>query len=416
MSFRGQSRNATTGRMPLYNDQTAQRRHRPDYWLLLIAALLLTIGLVVVYAISPGLAAHQNVSEQYYVSKQLIAISLGVVAFVISSLLPLRFWKRYYKGLAIAAAVAAIVVLFFGQEVYGATRWIQIGGISFQSVELVKFAFIMWLGIFLSERMKTGQVASVDRTLKPLAIVLGAMALVIAVFQSDLGSTGVIFAIALVMTFLAGLPFRIIGYGLCIVALLTLGLVATSSYRRDRFTTFLHPDRDCLTTGYQACQALIAIGSGGMTGKGLSRSVQAYGYLPEAANDSIFAISAEIFGYVGIVVILGLFVALFARLKRIIERLDDEYTRLIVAGVLAWLSTQAIINIGAMIGLLPLKGITLPLVSYGGTSLLFVMAALGVAYQASRYTSHAPVRLGNKQGERSAIPVHRTNDVTRSGL
>ena len=155
--------------------------------------------------------------------------------------------------------------------------------------------------------------------------------------------------------------------------------------------TYLHPTSDCQTTGYQACQALITIGSGGMFGLGLGRSVQAYGYLPESANDSIFAIYAEKFGFIGVSVLLGLFMALFSRLKNILERAPNAYTRLIATGILAWLSTQAIINIGAMIGLLPLKGITLPFISYGGTSLVFVTAALGLAFNISRYTSYGPV-------------------------
>ena len=139
--------------------------------------------------------------------------------------------------------------------------------------------------------------------------------------------------------------------------------------------TFLQPETDCLGAGYQTCQALIAVGSGGLTGQGLTSSGQAFGYLPEAANDSIFAIMAEKFGFLGMSCILGLFVAFFARLKRIMEHTEDLESRLIVAGVLAWMSTQAIINIGAMIGLLPLKGITLPFISYGGTSVIFVTAA-----------------------------------------
>ncbi len=129
-----------------------------------------------------------------------------------------------------------------------------------------------------------------------------------------------------------------------------------------------------------------------MFGLGLGNGVQAFGYLPEAANDSIFAILAEKFGFVGISIVMGLYVLLFSRFKRIIERTKDPFSRLFVVGVLAWISTQTIINIGAMIGLLPLKGITLPFISYGGTSILFIMAALGVVFQISRYTSYEPIR------------------------
>jgi cell division protein FtsW len=184
-----------------------------------------------------------------------------------------------------------------------------------------------------------------------------------------------------------------------VVAIGVFLAISTSGYRRSRVQTFLNPTADCQGAGYQSCQALIAVGSGGMFGLGLARSVQAYGYLPEAANDSIFAIYAEKFGFLGSAVLIGLFVALFARVMKIFERAPDDYMRLLVAGVLAWLSTQAIINIGAMVGLLPLKGITLPFISYGGTSLLFVGAAVGLVFAVSRYTSFR-ISMEVKEGSR----------------
>jgi len=156
-------------------------------------------------------------------------------------------------------------------------------------------------------------------------------------------------------------------------------------------TTFLHPEQNCQTTGYQECQALISVGSGGVLGLGLGYSVQAYGYLPEASNDSIFAIMAEKFGFIGTVSILVIYGFFVARLKRIAERVPDQFQRLLVIGVMTWLSIQMIINVGAMTGLLPLKGITLPLISQGGTSLIFLAAALGIVFQISRYTSYSVI-------------------------
>ena len=174
-------------------------------------------------------------------------------------------------------------------------------------------------------------------------------------------------------------------------------LIATSAYRRDRLFTYLHPERDCQGTGYQACQAVISVGSGGLFGKGLGRGVQGFGYVPEAANDSIFAIYAEKFGFVGVVALLCVFMVLFTRLKNIMERTGDDFSKFIVAAVLAWLSVQTIINIGAMIGLLPLKGITLPFISYGGTSIIFMTAAVGIVFNISRYTSLSPI-LNSERG------------------
>jgi cell division protein FtsW len=189
------------------------------------------------------------------------------------------------------------------------------------------------------------------------------------------------------MAYIAGLPMRrilMIG-GVLLIALILA--VSVTPYRRDRLQAYLHPEANCQSSGYQACQALIAVGSGGIIGLGLGSSVQAYGYLPEAANDSIFAIYAEKFGFIGSVALLAVFVAFFARLKSIAERSEDDFSRLLVIGVLAWLSVQTLVNVGAMIGLLPLKGITLPFISYGGTSVVFTAAAVGLAFQASQYTS-----------------------------
>lgn len=367
----------------------SQRKHKPDYILVILSLALMAIGLVVVYAISPGLSAQKNVSENYYVVKQLIAVTLGIAAFITTSFIPITWWRRMERPLIIAAVIAALAVRLIGEEVNGAYRWIQVGGLSFQAAELIKFALLIWLAGFLSDRHRKGELADKDLTFKPLLIALLVIAVVVAKIQSDLGSTGVMVAIMAAMVFVVGLPLKRIAIIGCIIVAGTTLLIASSSYRRDRFATFLNPTRDCQSTGYQACQALIAVGSGGVAGLGLGKGVQAYGYLPEAANDSIFAILAEKFGFLGVSVLLGLFAAFFTRIKNIIERAPDTYSRLIATGVLAWLSTQAIINIGAMVGLLPLKGITLPFISYGGTSLLFITAAVGIVFQISRYTSYS---------------------------
>lgn len=371
--------------------EAGQRRHRPDYWLPIISVFLLVVGLIVIFAISPGLAVQRGVSSNYFVSKQLIAILLSIAAFVLLANTPLGFWRRCQLPLLIIAGVAALAVRLFGERVNGAYRWIQIGGLSFQAAELIKFALLIWAASFLVERLQEGTLSNGQRTLKPLLITTAVIGLIVGKIQSDFGSTAVMIGMLAAMAFVIGLPFRRIAMvgGAVLIGLVLL--IAPSDYRRTRLATFMHPENDCQNTGYQVCQALIAVGSGGMFGLGLAHSVQAYGYLPEAANDSIFAILAEKFGFVGVTVLLGLFIALCTRLFKIAEQAPDPYSRLIVVGVLAWLSTQAFINIGAMIGLLPLKGITLPFISYGGTSLLFVTGALGLVFQISRYTSFGAI-------------------------
>lgn len=382
---------AVTRRHPSYLDKRNQtRKHKPDYWLLTLTIALAAVGIIVVFSISPALEVEKGVDGNAYVIRQMIAIGLGLGIFGAAASVPMEQWKKLYKPLLALAAVATLLALAMPvNEQYPAHRWVRMAGFSFQSVELLKFAGIMWLAGFLSWRMSNGLMADMNKTLKPLFFTFLGTGVIVAGLQSDLGSFGVITAVMVFMSFVAGLPMkRVIAAGLIVVVLAGMFVLSTP-YRRDRVTAFLHPGSDCLTTGYQACQALIAVGSGGMIGLGLGRSVQAYGYLPEAENDSIFAIYAEKFGFIGVTVLLGLFAALFTRIKKIAERAPDDFSRLVVLGILVWLSTQTIINIGAMIGLLPLKGITLPLVSYGGSSVLMVMAALGVVFQVSRHTLYS---------------------------
>lgn len=367
------------------SDQQGMRRHRPDYMLLVVMAALLVIGAVVVYAIGPGLTHGKNLPESYFTTKQLTAIALGVVGFLIASRIPLKQWKRLQWPIIALALLVAIAVRVVGEEINGAHRWIQVAGFSFQAAELIKLAIVLWLSNYLFTRMRMGEMNS-NKVLKTLGILSVGLYLIVAELQSDLGSAAVMVAVIAVTAFVAGLPMR--RMALVAIAGLMFASIAILStpYRRDRVATFLNPVADCQAEGYQACQALITIGSGGVFGKGLGRSVQAYGYLPEPANDSIFAIVAEKFGFVGASVVVALFWLLFRRIGMIARSVPDDYSRLLVTGVLVWLSVQMVINVGAMIGLLPLKGITLPFVSYGGTSIIFVMIAMGIVFEASRYT------------------------------
>lgn len=385
------------------SDAPSVHRHRPDYQLLVISSILLAVGLIVVYAISPGLAAQGKASASFFVTHQLLTIGLGIVAFIIFANIPYFRLASLYKPLLIAAGAMTLLALVMPAPAdYPAHRWIPLGSFSFQSVELVKFAILIYLSKFLSDRMADGKITDFKTVLKPLGALIGIVGIIVAGIQSDLGSTGVILVMVGTMVFVAGLPMRRVALlGLAVLALVTVA-IASTPYRRDRFETFMNPESDCQNAGYQACQALIAVGSGGMFGLGLGRSVQAYGYLPESQNDSIFAIYAEKFGFVGSLVLLGLYAAFFIRLRKVIERAPDNYSRLVVVGIAAWLSIQTLINIGAMIGLLPLKGITLPFISYGGTSVLFLMAAVGMVFNISRYTNFSAPRIikEGKEGKR----------------
>lgn len=380
---------AVTRRHPSYiENQGATRRHRPDYLLLLLTVGLAAIGIIVVFSISPAIAVEKAVDGNTYVFKQIFAVLLGLVIFGVAATVPMKKWARMYKPLLVLAALATVLALAMPvNSDYPAHRWIRVAGFSFQSVEMLKFAGIMWLAGFLSWRTKNNLMSDQKQTMQPLFFVFIGLAIVVAGLQSDFGSFMVMVAMMGVMSYVAGLPVKKLLVAFGILAILGAILISAMPYRRERLTAFMHPD--CLSSGYQACQALIAVGSGGMIGLGLGRSVQAYGYLPEAENDSIFAIYAEKFGFIGVAVLLGVLAAFFTRIKKIAELAPDDFSRLVVVGILVWLSSQTIINVGAMVGLLPLKGITLPLVSYGGSSVLMVMGALGVVFQVSRHTLYS---------------------------
>ena len=372
------------------------RAHQPDRWIMGLCGILLAIGLVVIYAISPALGLTAGTNGSYYVDRQILAIVLAIVGFGITANIPLNKWRESYRllvGFALFATLVAVVLPV--NPNYPAHRWVRIGSMSFESVDFLIFALLIWLAHFLARSMRTGAIKNFKKVALPLLAVLVGIGFLIAGVQSDLGSTGVIVAMMAIMAFVAGLSFkRILIIGV-VVIIGTFLAIASTPYRLARIETFLHPNTNCLTTGYQSCQAIIAVGSGGFLGIGVGRSVQAYGYLPESDNDSIFAIYAEKFGFVGSIILLAIFGALFTRMSRIAERAPDNFTRLFVIGVLTWISIEALINIGAMIGLLPLKGITLPFISYGGTSVVFFAAAMGLVYQISRYTTTVPGEFNN---------------------
>ena len=386
------------------------RRHRPDHVLLVATAFLLGLGLVLLVAISPALTAQSGVGGGYYIWRQMIAMLIGFVLFFIFSKLNIEALKVVRWPLVVASTIAAVVVL----AVYGvAFRWIQIGGLSFQPAELIKFTIVIVGALFLADKVSSSEHTDTNKTLVPIAVGMAVVAFVIVILERDLGSMVVMLSSIFTMMFVANVPIHKLFLILGAVALLGGAAIASQQYRRDRLFAFLNPESDCSSTGYHACQALIAVGSGGLFGLGIGNSVQAYGYLPEASNDSIFAIYAEKFGFIGSILLISLYGLLLYRILGIVRRAPDNASRFLVAGVFGWLSVQSIINIGAMIGLLPLKGITLPLISYGGTSLMFVLAGLGLVYRVSSMTV---VRRSLNQGEerRGYVQANYSNDGRRN--
>ncbi|UTX51147.1 FtsW/RodA/SpoVE family cell cycle protein [Candidatus Saccharibacteria bacterium TM7i] len=406
------------------------RVHKPDRLILVMTFVLMLVGLLVIYAIGPQRANLMNslgydYSDQYFFVKQAVSFALALIAFFAAYKIPHSFilkhgskvlWAGFIAciGLAIAAKVGIV------EETLGAARWISLGPLgSIQPSEILKFGLLTYLAVFLGVRMKEGAINDLHKTLIPIAVIVGLALFMIVVVQRDLGTGISLTAIAASMLFVGGLDKKYLA--ILGVTMLVLGLILifTSPHRVERVMTFLQGDNTSVSDAdsYHIEHAKIAIGSGGIFGVGIGDSVQASGYLPEAINDSIFAIIGETFGFVGTMALIALFVTLLMRLLQTMDHLLDPKLRLLVAGVFGWMAAHVILNIAAMIGIFPLTGITLPLLSYGGTSMIFITAALGLAYQLSRYTVHTSQvkeATGNEDS-RSRRGVGRTRHASRRG-
>lgn len=401
---------------------TTQRAHRPDYQLLLYAGLLMLLGLIIMYSIGPQRAQLLNsavgkdiYSDTYFVSKQLVSLAIALTIMITLIFLPLRLLKQYAGVVLLSGLVLCGLLFVFGslhvssiaQCTNGACRWINLGPLgSFQPAELLKFGILIFLARFIAERIRAGTLNDWKESLQPLLIIAGFALFVVIVVQKDMGTGIALASIIASMLFMAGLNWKI-GLKILLAALL-LGvvLIFTASHRIERVLTFIQGDKgsssqNALDADYQIRHAKIAIGTGGLTGVGIGNSIEATGYLPEAINDSLFAILGETFGFVGLTVIIIILAALLMRTLRVADRVLDPWMRLVAAGVFGWLAAHTILNIASMVGIFPLTGITLPLLSFGGTSMLFIAAAIGLVFHISRYTSHETIVKENAYADSS---------------
>lgn len=416
-----------------YADMTPIRRHRPDYLIVLYMGLLMLVGLVTIFAIGPQRANVLNnaygsdYSGTYFFTKQMISLGIAIAAFIAMASIPYT-WVTKHAGKLVWFALGACALLAIAgwthmgiaQQSLGATRWFNLGALgSLQPAELLKFAILIFTAGFLGSKARSGKLNDVNETLIPLGIIAAVALIFIVVIQKDFGTGVSLVGIIVAMLVAGGINLRNTGLILLIAALIGGILIISAPHRLDRVSTFFQGDNT--STGdagsYQVEQAKIAIGTGGLTGVGVGGSVQSTGYLPEAINDSVFAIMGEIFGFVGLVTILALFTALLMRLLILMDHLVDIRLKLLAAGVFGWFGAHVILNVASMVGVIPLTGITLPLLSFGGTSMLFITAALGLAFQLSHYTVH-PSRLKEARHEDSSSRrgFGRTRHSSRSGF
>ena len=366
---------------------TRQARHsasvavaiRPDSWVLIPALLLLSIGIVMVGSASIAVAESQGVSSNYYLLRHLIYVFLGVLLAMMCRVIPIALLERVSRPMLLLSALALLVVLMpgIGHTVNGSTRWIRLGLVNFQVVEAVKLMVIIYLAGYLARKAGLVQTRFFD-TLKPL--IFAGFLSVLLLLQPDMGSAAIITAIVAGMVWLAGAAWRHI-FVLCLVTLPAFGFAAMEPYRLRRIFSFWDPWADPYASGFQLTQALIAVGRGELFGVGLGASIQKLYYLPEAHTDFIFAVLAEEFGLVGVIVVLALFLLLVTRIMVIgvmAHRLDRPFSGFLAYGVGIWIGLQAMISVGVNLGVLPTKGLTLPLISSGGSSMLMTLLALGL--------------------------------------
>jgi cell division protein FtsW len=373
--------------------------------IVLYMGLLMLLGLIIMYAIGPQRANVLNnaygghYGDTYFFVKQATSLVIALLAFAAMAYIPHKSITKYASqilifalGVCVLLALAGWAHLGIAQQSLGATRWFNLGPLgSLQPSELLKFAILVFTAGFLGNRVRQGKANDINETLIPLAIILAISMLFVIVIQKDLGTGISLVCIVASMLFVGGINKKVGSIILLSLAVIGLILVVSAPHRMDRILTYFQGDNTSLSdpNSYQIVHAKIAIGTGGLFGVGIGNSVQATGYLPEAINDSVFAIMGETFGFIGLVVILALFTALLMRLLRVMDHLIDVRLKLIVAGAFGWLGAHVILNVASMIGIFPLTGITLPLLSFGGTSMLFIAAALGLVFQLSRFTVHS---------------------------
>ncbi|MDQ3077103.1 MAG: putative lipid II flippase FtsW [bacterium] len=355
-----------------------------DKTFLLCTILLVTAGFFIFSSASMGLLAREGISYSSVAIKQfVVGFVVGGISLLVFARIPYKFWRQYAFYIFLATIIACICVFLpkIGFEHGGAKRWINLGAFTVQPGEFLKIGAVIYFAAWISsvkDRIKTFKYGAL-----PLFIILGITGLLI-MKQPDTGTYMVIFASMLAMFISAGGKWRYVGV-LIASAVAGVGILALMRpYLMGRILTFLDPSRDALGQGYQIQQSLIAIGSGGIFGRGFGQSIQKFNFLPEPIGDSIFAVAGEEFGFIGGILLISLFLIFAMRGYKIASRIPDSFGMNLVVGLVTIIIAQAFINMAAMLGVIPLTGIPLSFVSHGGTAMLMAMAAVGIILNISK--------------------------------
>lgn len=353
-----------------------------DYVLLLAVAALLLVGLLMVFSASQF---YNSGDPGFLLRQQLIWAALGFIALAVTARIDYHYWRRFSVPGMLVTLALLVLVLKFGQTINGGQRWLSLRLFRFQPSEAAKLAVAVYIADWLARGNRRGdKVTTFAQGLLPLVAMIGVV-LGLVVMQNDLGTAAIIACLALALFFSAGASVR------QLIPMLGLGVagmaaIVAFSFRRGRVDAFLHPlPQGCaVASSYQVCQGLIALGSGGLFGRGLGDSLQKAFYLPYPFNDSIFAVIGEELGLVGCALVLGLFALLAYRGFRAGRHAPEPFGALLAGGITCWLVAQALVNVGSVVDAIPFTGVPLPFVSFGGSSLVTSLAAVGVLLNISR--------------------------------
>jgi cell division protein FtsW len=359
------------------------RKLQSDKWLFLAALALVCVSVVMVYSASALLALERYQQPDLFVTKQVMWALLGVAILSIVMRVDYRVYRNDAFVWSLLGIVALLLVaVLFSRPVNGTRRWFGVGGFGVQPSELAKLAAVLFTALMLERRMH--RVNDLGYALLPIGVIVGGLVALI-ILEPDFGTAVTLLAVAGVMVFAAGLSYRYL-IGAALLALPALYVILMSAdYRRRRLLAFLNPEADPLGDGFQILQSIIAVGTGGMTGKGLMGGVQKLFYLPEPHTDFIFAVIAEELGFVGAAVVVACFAVIAWRGLRAAMKAPDGFGSFLAIGLTMMLVVQAFVNMSVVLGLMPTKGITLPLVSHGGSSLLINLLGVGMLLNISQH-------------------------------
>lgn len=355
-----------------------------DYPLLGITFALAIAGLAVISSASIVISRDNFGTTYAYLARHGIAALVGFGALFICQAFPYRLWKKLSGPLLLASLLLAAAVFMpgIGLELGGARRWLDMGPISIQPSEILKVSLILYLASWLDR--KKAQTKGFTTAFVPFLVIMGIVGTLLAL-QRDIGTLLVSAGAATILYFLGGGRFTQLGAFAMLGAAALAIIVRVEPYRINRLLVFLKPDTDPQGIGYHISQAFIAIGSGGFWGRGFGQSIQKFNYLPEPIGDSVFAVVVEEFGFVGGLLLAAAFIFLLFRAFAIARRAPDFFGKLVVAGMASLIALQAAINMAAISGLMPLTGIPMPFISYGGTALVISLAMVGIMLNVSKY-------------------------------